>query len=84
MRFNKTASCLDWVILGGETGPGARPMQLDWARKVRDDCAAVGVPFFYKRGSDGSRLLDGRTHSDSPSAPNDPQSIARRSEESNA
>jgi protein gp37 len=37
------------VILGGETGPGARPMHPDWVRRVRDDCAAAGVPFFFKQ-----------------------------------
>jgi len=58
--------CLDWVILGGETGPGARPMHPDWARGVRDQCVAAGVPFFFKSfgawadyysqpGSDGPR-----------------------------
>lgn len=36
------------VILGGETGPGARPMRPDWVRSVRDQCAAAGVPFFFK------------------------------------
>lgn len=36
------------VILGGETGPGARPMNPDWVRSVRDQCAAAGVPFFFK------------------------------------
>jgi protein gp37 len=40
---------LDWVILGGETGPGARPMHPDWARKVRDQCQAANVPFFFKQ-----------------------------------
>jgi protein gp37 len=39
---------LDWVICGGETGPGARPIHPDWVRKVRDQCAAAGVPFFFK------------------------------------
>lgn len=39
---------LDWVICSGETGPGARPMELDWARRVRDDCQAAKVPFFLK------------------------------------
>lgn len=57
---------LDWVIVGGESGPGARPMELDWARRIRDDCQAAGVPFFYKRGSDGSRLLDGREWNQMP------------------
>jgi protein gp37 len=40
---------LDWVIVGGESGPGARPMHPDWARKIRDDCAATEVPFFFKQ-----------------------------------
>ena len=40
---------LDWVIVGGESGPGARPMNPDWVRKVRDDCAASGTPFFFKQ-----------------------------------
>ena len=51
---------LDWVIVGAETGPGARPMHPDWARSVRDQCVTAGVPFFFKRDSDGSRLLDGQ------------------------
>lgn len=40
---------LDWVIVGGESGPNARPMHPDWPRKIRDDCAAAGVPFFFKQ-----------------------------------
>lgn len=39
---------LDWVVCGGETGVGARPMHPGWARDLRDQCAAVGVPFFLK------------------------------------
>jgi protein gp37 len=39
---------LDWVILGGETGHGARPMHPDWVRSVRDQCQAAGVPFWFK------------------------------------
>ena len=39
---------LDWVVLGGETGPGARPCRPDWARRVRDDCSAAGVDFWFK------------------------------------
>ncbi|MCK4739057.1 MAG: phage Gp37/Gp68 family protein [Deltaproteobacteria bacterium] len=39
---------LDWVIVGGENGAGARPMHPDWLRKVRDDCETAGVPFFFK------------------------------------
>jgi protein gp37 len=40
---------LDWVIAGGESGPKARPMHPDWARSVRDQCQAAGVPFFFKQ-----------------------------------
>ena len=40
---------LDWVIMGGESGPGARPMHPDWARSVRDQCQAAWVPFFFKQ-----------------------------------
>lgn len=40
---------LDWVIVGGESGPGARPMHPDWARNLRDQCAAAGVPFLFKQ-----------------------------------
>jgi protein gp37 len=43
------ASPLDWVIVGGESGPGARPMHPDWARSLRDQCAAAGVPFLFKQ-----------------------------------
>jgi protein gp37 len=39
----------NWVIVGGESGPGARPMHPDWARSVRDQCQAAGVPFFFKQ-----------------------------------
>ena len=42
-------SKLDWVIAGGESGPGARPMQPDWARGLRDQCVAADVPFFFKQ-----------------------------------
>jgi len=66
----------DAVILGGETGAGARPMHLDWVRSVRDQCAEAGVPFFFKgwgkhipptqghNALNGKRNLDGRTHDD--------------------
>ena len=40
---------LDWVIAGGESGPGARPMHPDWARSLRDQCVVAGVPFFFKQ-----------------------------------
>lgn len=44
-----TPTCLDWVIVGGESGPGARPMHPDWARGLRDQCQAAGVPFMFKQ-----------------------------------
>lgn len=49
---DKGRSGLDWIVLGGESGPGARPMHPDWARTVRDQCAAAGVPFFFKQWGD--------------------------------
>jgi len=44
-----TGPNLDWIIAGGESGPGARPMHPDWARSIRDQCAAAGVAFFFKQ-----------------------------------
>jgi hypothetical protein len=43
---------IDWVICGGETGPSARPMHPAWARDLRDQCIAAGVPFFFKQWGD--------------------------------
>ena len=40
---------IDWVVVGGESGPGARPMHPDWARSLRDQCVAAGVPFLFKQ-----------------------------------
>ncbi|MCG3208646.1 MAG: hypothetical protein FOGNACKC_02258 [Anaerolineae bacterium] len=40
---------IDWVITGGESGPGARPMHPDWARSLRDQCVEAGIPFFFKQ-----------------------------------
>jgi protein gp37 len=40
---------LDWLICGGESGPGARPMHPDWARSLRDQCASTGVAFHFKQ-----------------------------------
>lgn len=57
---------IDAIVLGGESGPGARPLDLAWVRSVRDQCAAAGVPFAFKQRS-GMRpehkpFLDGRQH----------------------
>lgn len=43
------ARMIGWVIVGGESGPGARPMNPEWPRKLRDECAEAGVPFFFKQ-----------------------------------
>jgi protein gp37 len=53
---------LDWVICGGETGPGARPMHPDWVRSLRDQCVAAGVPFFFKSWGKkaAGALIDGQ------------------------
>lgn len=47
--FFRTCEKLDWVIAGGESGPDARPMHPDWARSLRDQSAAAGVPFLFKQ-----------------------------------
>jgi protein gp37 len=47
--FHYHAPKLDWVIVGGESGPGARPMHPDWARSLRDQCRAAGVAFHFKQ-----------------------------------
>lgn len=51
-------SCLGWVICGGETGANARPMHPDWPRKLRDDCQAAGVPFFFKQWGEWGSFYD--------------------------
>jgi len=45
---------IDWVIVGGESGPGARPMHPDWVRSIRDQCQAAGAPFFFKQWGEWS------------------------------
>lgn len=48
-RWQQTHPPLDWVIVGGESGPGARPMYPEWARSIRDQCKEAGTPFFMKQ-----------------------------------
>ncbi len=62
---------IGWVILGGESGPRARPMRAEWARSVRDQCRAAHVPFFFKqwggfRRRRAGRHLDGRLWEEYP------------------
>lgn len=47
--WQRSGAKLDWVIVGGESGPKARPMNPDWVRSIRDQCQAAGVPFFFKQ-----------------------------------
>lgn len=66
------AGCLQWVIAGAESGPGARPAKLAWFRALRDQCLAAGVPFFVKQFVDdrGRKIpepeLDGRRWTEFP------------------
>lgn len=53
---------LDWVIVGGESGPNARPMHPDWARSLRDQCDAAGVPFLFKQWGEWREPLDGEEY----------------------
>jgi protein gp37 len=62
---------IHWVIVGGESGPGARPMDPQWAVEVRDQCVAQDVPFFFKQwgGTNkkrSGRILEGRTWDEMP------------------
>lgn len=89
---NADGKAIDWVIVGGESGPNARPMHPDWARSLRDQCQAAGVPFLFKQwgewhgpanpipgGSFGDELRRGivqHLH-----APGNPEGFFRRGDE---
>jgi protein gp37 len=62
---------IHWMIVGGESGAGARPMQEAWVKSLRDQCQSAAIPFFFKqwggvRKSKTGRLLEGRTYDDTP------------------
>jgi len=62
---------IDWVIVGGESGPRARPMEAEWALSIRDQCLANDVPYFFKQWGGrqkkrNGRVLDGRTWDEMP------------------
>ena len=64
-------SGIDWVIVGGESGPGARPMREEWVVEIREQCLSAGVPFFFKqwggfRKKEAGRGLQGRTWDEMP------------------
>lgn len=67
LRGPMATGLLDWVIVGGESGKAARPMAPEWARDIRDQCAAAGVPFHFKqwggvKPKSNGHLLDGAEH----------------------
>ena len=62
---------INWVVVGGESGAGARAMDPAWVRSIRDQCEGARVPFFFKQWGGANkklagRVLDGRTHDDMP------------------
>ena len=62
---------IDWAIVGGESGPRARPINPDWVREIRNQCLSEGVPFFFKQWGGvnkkrNGRVLDGRTWDEMP------------------
>jgi len=62
---------IDWVIVGGESGPGSRPIEIGWVRNIREQCLAQNVPFFFKQWGGinkkrTGRLLDGKTWDEMP------------------
>jgi protein gp37 len=64
-------SSIHWVIVGGESGPGARPLESRWVRSIRAQCREANVPFFFKqwggvRKAEAGRTLDGRTYDEFP------------------
>lgn len=67
-EFDTPAKGLSWVICGGESGPNARPMHPDWARGLRDQCAAAGVPFFFKQWGEWGPLEGSGAGSPTPVA----------------
>jgi protein gp37 len=70
---------IHWVIVGGESGPGARLLKKEWVTAIRDQCGDAGIPFFFKqwggvRKKRAGRELDGRTYNGFPMRINNPVS----------
>jgi len=74
-HYHQPPAAIDWVVVGGESGPKARPMQGDWARSLRNQCAIFGVPFLFKQWGEwidgdqadsnaNDKLWGGRSHFD--------------------
>jgi protein gp37 len=75
---------IDWMIVGGESGPGARPIDIQWVRSLRKQCRHSGVKFFFKQWGGvrkhlTGRLLDGRTYDEFPDRPSEevPDNVRR-------
>ena len=72
---------INWVVVGGESGPKARPMDIQWVRSLRDQCLAAGIPFNFKQWGEfdcngdhvgrkkSGRILDGQIYNDYPTEP---------------
>jgi len=81
---NLDLSGIDWGIVGGESGPGARPMRPEWVRDIRDQCRSQGVAFFFKQWGGvnkkkAGRTLDGRIWGELPEASNLPVALPKAS-----
>ena len=68
---NLNLDSIDWVIVGGESGPGSRPIEKEWVIEIKEQCLAQGVPFFFKQWGGVNkkktgRILDGRTWDEMP------------------
>ena len=62
---------ISWVIVGGESGPNARPMQIDWVLSIKEQCRSANIPFFFKQWGGvqkkkNGRMLNGRTYNEFP------------------
>ena len=60
---------INWIIVGGESGRGARPMHPDWARSLRDQCEAAGVPFLFKQWGEWAQVAESPVHPDATRLP---------------
>ena len=72
---------IDWIIVGGESGRGARPLKKEWVTEIRDQCSKKSIPFFFKqwggvRKKSAGRALDGRTYDAFPDRVSNPVSPA--------
>jgi protein gp37 len=83
-RFCRQSGEINWIIQGCESGLGARPMELDWVRSVRDQCQAAGVPFFFKQAKIDGKLihmpaLDGQMWAQFPHPQGAPEGVEEKS-----